>query len=479
MPAGEQWLISLRKIPMRTACWLVSALLVGMTPPLSATDPPDSLVRAYETEYSWGARALAAHGVPSYARQTGLACSACHYQFLTLTPFGRKFKLNGYTLTNLTTLTEKDSTNGGRLDLSPFSLLSAMATASLTHTNDDLPDTQNDAAALPQELSGFLAGRISSNIGIFTQFTYGSADGAFGIDNVDIRFARKTTVGAGTDLSYGVTLNNSPSVQDLWNTTPVWGFPFIGSEGAPGGAASPLIDGGLAQNVLGLGSYAMVGNLVYGELTVYRSAFQGTAAPSSETGAIHGVAPYWRLALQKDWEHQSAMVGTFGLHTSLFPDVLSGPRDSYSDVGVDGQFESRAGGGNVVVRGSWIHERQTLDATNAAGGAANLKNTLKVLRVNASYYPRQWLGVTGGWFDTRGTADQGLYPAGAVDGSATGNPKTNGFVGEVDLNPWENTRIGVQYTAYANFNGAKTNYDGSGRDASGNNTLFAFAWLAF
>ena len=57
--------------------------------------------------------------VPSYARQTGLACSACHYQFLTLTPFGRKFKLNGYTLTNLPTLEEKDSTNGGRLSLSP------------------------------------------------------------------------------------------------------------------------------------------------------------------------------------------------------------------------------------------------------------------------------------------------------------------------------------------------------------------------
>ena len=29
------------------------------------------------------------------------------------------------------------------------------------------------------------------------------------------------------------------------------------------------------------------------------------------------------------------------------------------------------------------------------------------------------------------------------------------------------------------FNGAKTDYDGSGRDASDNNTLTAFAWIAF
>jgi hypothetical protein len=421
---------------------------------------------------------MAGH-LPSYARQTGLACSACHYQFLTLTPFGRKFKLNGYTLTNLAPLVEKDSAaNGGRLSLSPFSMLSAMVTGAMTHVSDDLPDTQNDAVALPQELSGFLAGRIAPKVGIFSQFTYAGADGAFGIDNVDIRFADKASIG-GREMAYGVTLNNSPAVQDLWNTTPVWGFPFIGSEGAPGGAASTLIDGGLAQNVLGLGGYTLIGGLVYAEVSLYRSAFQGSAAPSSATGGIHGVAPYWRLALQKEWEHQYLMVGTFGLHTSLFPDVLTGPRDTYADAGADAQFESNLGTGNVVFRGTWIHERQTLDATFAAGGSANPSNTLKVLRLNGSYYPRQWLGVTAGYFDTRGSTDVGLYAPGAVEGSSSGSPKTNGFVGEVDLNPWENTRVGLQYTGYANFNGAKTNYDGSGRDASGNNTLYAFAWLAF
>jgi hypothetical protein len=460
---------------MRAIRQLLPALSFAFAPPVSATDNLGDLARAYVAAHT-----VAGHVLPSYARQTGLACSACHYQFLTLTPFGRKFKLNGYILTNLPSLVDKDSTtNGGRLGLSPFSLLSAMATAAVTHTKDDLPDTQNDAVALPQELSGFLAGRIAPKVGLFSQFTYAGADGAFGIDNVDIRFADKATIGGSTEMAYGFTLNNNPAVQDLWNTTPAWGFPFIGSEGAPGGAASALIDGGLSQNVLGLGGYAMVGKLVYGELSVYRSAFQGAAAPSSATGAIHGVAPYWRLALQKEWEHQYLMVGTFGLHTSLFPDVLTGPRNTYSDVGADAQFESKAGTGNVVVRGAWIHERQTLDATFEAGGSANAKNTLKVFRVNGSYYPRQWLGVTGGYFDTRGSTDAGLYAPDPVDGSASGSPKTNGFIGEVDVNPWENTRVGVQYTAYSNFNGGKTDYDGSGRNASGNNTLYAFTWLAF
>lgn len=38
-----------------------------------------------------------ARAVPSFARQTGLACAACHTAFPELTPFGRWFKLNGYT----------------------------------------------------------------------------------------------------------------------------------------------------------------------------------------------------------------------------------------------------------------------------------------------------------------------------------------------------------------------------------------------
>jgi hypothetical protein len=38
-----------------------------------------------------------ASAVPSYARQTGQPCSTCHTAFPELTPFGRQFKLMGYT----------------------------------------------------------------------------------------------------------------------------------------------------------------------------------------------------------------------------------------------------------------------------------------------------------------------------------------------------------------------------------------------
>jgi len=132
-----------------------------------------------------------------------------------------------------------------------------------------------------------------------------------------------------------------------------------------------------------------------------------------------------------------------------------------------------------VARTSWIHEDQTLDAAVASGGATAASNSLSTVRFNVSYYPIQWLGVTAGYFQTTGSTDPALYPANPVDGSANGSPKTTGFIAELDFNPWENTRVGLQYTAYGDFNGGTTDYDGSGRNASGNNSLFLFVWLVF
>src|ERR1700722_10741772 len=38
-----------------------------------------------------------AEALPSYARQTGQPCATCHTAFPELTPYGRRFKIGGYT----------------------------------------------------------------------------------------------------------------------------------------------------------------------------------------------------------------------------------------------------------------------------------------------------------------------------------------------------------------------------------------------
>jgi hypothetical protein len=421
--------------------------------------------------------------VPSYSRQTGLPCSTCHYQFPQLTPFGRLFKLNGYTLTGLKMIRGSgDSTATNGLSLSPIPPLSAMVVTSMTTTARAVPGTQNNTAAFPQQLSVFLAGQIAPRMGAFAQLTYADVDGTVSIDNVDLRFASHASL-AGRDLLYGLTLNNNPTVQDVWNSQGAWGFPFIASEVAPAGLAGTVIDGGLGQQVVGLGAYTLWANLLYAEGTFYRSAPQGQPEPldSSVANVTRNVVPYWRLALQHQIGPTYLMIGTYGLSARLFPAGVRGETNRFTDVGVDAQVEHALSRGSLIGRASYLHERQKLAASVGAdpAGAANASNTLEVTRVNLSWLPGERYSLTGGWFGTTGSSDAILYAPAPVVGSATGAPNTSGGVAEATFSPWQNTRLGVQYVAFRRFNGASHNYDGSGRDAADNNTLYSYFWFAF
>jgi len=58
-------------------------------------------------------------------------------------------------------------------------------------------------------------------------------------------------------------------------------------------------------------------------------------------------------------------------------------------------------------------------------------------------------------------------------------PDTRGIILELDYLPMPQVKLSVQYTWFLEFNGARFNYDGSGRNASDNNTLYLLAWLVF
>ncbi len=417
--------------------------------------------------------------IPSFARQTNLPCNVCHTSFPQLTAFGRAFKLNGYTMVGM----QQVKTQGqgpGSLALDEIPPVSAMAQATMTRVARTVPGTQNNTAAFPQEFSLFVGEAITPHIGTFIQFTYAAADGSFGWDNAEVRYATHTEL-AQKPLTFGLTLNNNPTVQDVWNSTPAWSYPFAGSEAAPGPNAAPLISDALAQQVAGLGAYAFWNNTLYLELTGYRSAPQGAPSPANalSEGTLKGMTPYWRLAVTRAFGQQSLEVGTFGLASRIYPTGISGPTDHYTDIGLDAQYQRPMTGSVLTARASWIHEKQTLDASYAAGDAANPTNTLNTVNINGTLLLQKGVGFTAGLFATSGTADTGLYPADPIDGSATGSPDSNGFIGQFDFDPWQNTRIALQYVLYNKFNGAGSNYDGTGRNAANNDALFLMAWLVF
>lgn len=184
-----------------------------------ARDAPASCFFAQSTLLAFGAILLItseANAVPSFAEQTGQRCSACHVGGLgpQLTPFGRFFKLGGYSLRA-----------GDKFTLP----LAGMIVASFLHTQKDAPSPPaphygiNDNFALDQA-SIFLAGGFGGHFGGFSQFTYDGVGRAFSWDQLDVRATMHEMIG-GTDVLIGLDLNNSPGVQDVWNTLPSWGFP--------------------------------------------------------------------------------------------------------------------------------------------------------------------------------------------------------------------------------------------------------------
>src|SRR5437773_1792745 len=76
----------------------------------------------------------ATHLTPTYARQTGLACSACHTHFPELTATGRAFKLNGYVFRRTESLEGKNPEGQQSLLLNLVAPVSLMFQTSYTST---------------------------------------------------------------------------------------------------------------------------------------------------------------------------------------------------------------------------------------------------------------------------------------------------------------------------------------------------------
>lgn len=425
-----------------------------------------------------------ASAVPAFADQTGQSCSACHVGGFgpQLTPYGREFKLGGYTMRAKASIP-----------------VSAMGVISYDHTKKDQPpplDGIKPNNNVPfDEGSIFLAGGIGQHFGGFAQFTYDGIGKAWAWDNADIRAVTKGSL-FGADAIFGLTLNNSPTVQDVWNTTPAWGFPYTGSDALPGPDAAPLIDDALAQNTVGLSAYAWVNRSVYAEAGAYTSPSAGTlswlGADPADPGNLSGLAPYGRLAWQGMAGGGTLELGAFALNAHINPerDTTSGYTDHYSDVGLDASWQKHTASNDVIsVQARYLHEARNLLASCQLGmiGAGSSPDCADVglneWRGDVGYHWHNKLGATISGFSITGDSNANLY-----DGPLA-SPDSDGVTLQLDYAPWANgngplgnranLQFGVQYTAYGKFNGASHNYDGAGANASDNNSLRIYSWLAF
>jgi hypothetical protein len=417
-----------------------------------------------------------AQALPTFARQTGQNCVACHAggQFPELTPYGRLFKMTGYTI-------------GVRTQ--PFAVMGVVTSSSIAKPSADPVDNAKSTEPIFATGSVFIAGKITDNIGAFSQFTYdpyavlnddGSYSGQSGADNIDIRFADHI-VSDKNDWIYGVSLNNHPSLTDPWNTVTSWSQ-YVP---VPTPTSSQYIDGAapfpgfpLDGSVAGLNAYMFWNQTIYADVGLYHSAdkaFSFLSLGANPPLQLSGSNPYWRLALSHEWGPHNLMVGATGMIARVYDDPadISDPASigQFNSQGFDAQYQYLLNPHTVTAQLAYMKTDQRYSEAVFSGGS----DTTTTTRAKLTYTYQAKYGGSISAFDRTGSNNiQQFDPL-----NYYADPATNGMTYEAFFIPKQNVRIGVQYTTYNTFEGASTNYGGKGRNASDNNSMFLYLWFAY
>ena len=385
----------------------------------------------------------AAQAVPSYARQTGAACADCHAGAYgpALTPYGMRFKLNGYTDTD---------GNGGKIPLAA----QLIATRSMP--------ARGESTTRLTEADLYLAGRLTDQIGGYVKVensNTGNNTFRTRLNNIDLRFVARDLKLGDREATLGVSVNNNPGFQD-----PIGALPGAAGIGPPSVSGTLLNLSALAHRVIGASIYGLYDSAWYGEVGSYTSlptsqqdhlgyAVSGDPGKLSDTG-------YVRFAYMKDLKRQFFSTGVVALSTRRqLP--RSGPRDDLTDLGYDLSYQF-LGNREHIVQLSYtnILERRRYGSTPAA---ARARGIVRDQTTSLTYTFRQSWGITLAHLVNSGSRDAVRYtPYGVPD-------TTSNLVG-VSWAPFgkddsytslANLKIAATWFRFARFNGSRTNVFGT------------------
>ena len=453
-----------------------------------------------------------ANALPLFARQTGQNCVACHAggQYPELTPYGRYFKMTGYTI-------------GQRTNI-PLSVQYVGGAATSTNGNNGTGQVHQSGKLESNYLLLDVGGKITDNFGAFSQWYYAfdqqvSGQGIvpnqnqFGADVQDWRYADHY-VGASTDtvkdFIWGASLNNYAGVTDVWNSSPMWMYPYMGSTRNYSTFGLPFGTRLSAYSIHnpGYGVYGYVNQNFYGEVNLYQSGGAGALSwmtypasnsnPNSAPSYLQGLNPYFRFAYQSD-EHDGHnwMVGFLGANINQYSScntvagsssyrgtapTCDGPVNApalsagvvkYQDRAVDGQYQYLVDPHAVTAQARYTKESIS-DPTGILYG--NPSNKTNSFLSKVSYVYNATYGAAVAFQNITGTADT-HYGTNAVTNVAL-NPNSTAWIPSIWYQLSQNARITYQYFAFTKYNGGTINYNGLGTNASANNASWLYLWLA-
>jgi hypothetical protein len=125
-----------------------------------------------------------ASALPVFARQTGMACNACHFNhFPLLNGFGRSFKSSGFTL-----MGAQGKVEGDNLSLPDRLNMAVLTTAAYENISGNAPSSAWSLPGSGGELSLFFGGKISDNAGFLSELGTTGPAAALGAAKLPMMF---------------------------------------------------------------------------------------------------------------------------------------------------------------------------------------------------------------------------------------------------------------------------------------------------
>ncbi|HEY0197602.1 MAG TPA: cytochrome C [Rhodanobacter sp.] len=397
-----------------------------------------------------------AHAIPVYARQTGAACADCHAGAYggggngpNLTPYGMRFKLNGYT-----------DTDGNGFKIPVAAQLTEIHTA----------PARSPSSTNLTEADLYIAGRLTDQIGGYIKVeadhvghdTYNTK-----LSNIDLRFVAKELKLGGKDFTLGVSVNNSPGFDDPITVLPSATRGVPGGQGPTGTFLNPGRPNGPVDRVIGATVYGLYDSSWYGEVGTYNSLPTSTQdhlgySISGDPGKISDTG-YFRFAYMKDLKRQFFSVGIVGLTTRQQLQRI-GPANDLTDLGYDLTYQFLGNRENIVQL-SYVNimEKRKYGSTFASPTVPGLlalpRGVLHDQALSVTYTFKQTYGVQIAHTSGTGTRD-------AVRFGPYGTPDTTVNLISVFWAPFgkddsftsvANLKIAATWFRYTKFNGATNN----------------------
>lgn len=424
-----------------------------------------------------------ASALPLFARQTGMACSSCHFQhFPMLNNFGRAFKASGYTIMGAQVKVEDEG-----LSIPSTLNMAVLATMGYAKTNADAVAAKAVLSGTTQgvrthgdgslyvpgtngEFSLFVGGRVSENAGALAELGM-LQDAGTGAGLSSAKFPMLWEVAEGTragvvpfttggqGASYGYEALNT-------GANAIHTMLFVG--GDFNGSVAPALS---AQQYIGTGAAAtgaaFVANNPRGFINLTKFNQMGPADLGGTGAAM--TSTYLRAAGTFDfagWDIGAGIQNWSGASTNVaFPDIVTGPvaeiapTFGLSDTkatAIDGQMQGELGKMPVGFYASYA--RAPVVDPVAGGTLGNTFNNGGTA-TKSSFNLSAELGVIPEKVTIGAAIRRGKSGGNAGSGVAGANDSDNAFLIEGSYKLAQNMMLNLIYTSQSGDFWSKTNAD--------------------